>query len=85
MARVSQSYDFAKEVSVPQILKVLQARGIRTSGAVWVHDALKEYLAHNISLGDICIAAEARACGKPVASFDRDFDGISGVVRYEPK
>jgi len=80
-----KSYSIGKEIAVPEILRVLQARGIRTSGAAWIRDALEEFLGQNMSFGDICIAAEARALKKPVATFDRGFDKLEGVTRFEPK
>lgn len=68
-----------------EVYKFLRNPGLRTTAPAWLFDALAEFQARNISFGDACIAAEARAFGKAVASFDRDFDGFAGVRRFEPE
>lgn len=59
--------------------------GVRLTAPVWILDALEECQRRNVSFGDACIAAEARVSKLAVMSFDRDFDSMDGVTRYEPR
>jgi predicted nucleic-acid-binding protein len=68
-----------------EIPKLLSAPGVKLLGSPWVLEALESYRTGNASFGDACIAAEARAEGLPVASFDRDFSGFPGIEWFEPK
>lgn len=77
-------YKTDKELAVSEVLKILDSRGVRLSAPHWFRDAINAYRSQSISFGDACIAAEARASGIAAASFDRDFDEIEGVERYEP-
>jgi len=72
--------DIAREMT-----KILTTPGIKFRGPTWVFDAIEELGMRNVSFGDACLAAEARVDKLPVASFDRDFDGLDGVTRFEPK
>jgi predicted nucleic acid-binding protein len=47
-------------------------------------DALALFSRFDIDFGDACIAASALQQDVPVCSFDRDFDAIPGVRRFEP-
>ena len=67
-----------------QMLMLLKGTGIRVTAPAWILEALAEYGARNVSFGDACLAAEARAREITVASFDRDFDSFTGVVRFDP-
>ena len=68
-----------------EISNFLSGFGIRVAAPPWVLDALEECQRLKVSFGDACIAAEARARGIPILSFDSDFDRLPGVARFEPK
>ena len=68
-----------------EILKLLTAPGVALTCPHWVLEAVEDYQARNISFGDACIAAEAKADQTPIASFDRGLDKFPGIKRHEPK
>jgi predicted nucleic acid-binding protein len=68
-----------------ELLKLLTAPGVTTTCPHWVLEAVEDYQTRNVSFGDACLAAEARADQTPVASFDRDLDKFPGVKRHEPR
>ena len=78
-------YGIDRSEIAKELLKFLKGVGISTSAPSWMLDALNECETRKVSFGDACMAAEARATGKAIASFDRDFDSFAGVVRFEPK
>jgi len=68
-----------------ELLKLLTAPGVTTTCSHWVLEAVEDYQNRNISFGDACLAAEAKADQTAVASFDRGLDKFPGVKRHEPK
>lgn len=68
-----------------EVLKFLKAEGVKVLAPDWLLEALDECERRNVSFGDACIAAEARSLGRIVAAFDRDFDSMEGITRYEPR
>jgi len=68
-----------------ELLKLLTAPGVALTCPHWVLEAVEDYQARNISFGDACLAAEAKADQFPVASFDRGLDKFPGLKRHEPK
>ncbi len=68
-----------------ELLKLLTAPGVTLTCPSWVLGAVEDYQARNVSFGDACLAAEARAGQTPVASFDRGLDKFPGLKRHEPK
>jgi predicted nucleic acid-binding protein len=78
-------YKVERTVAATEMVKIMNAPNVLISAPFWIHDAVNEYLARNVSFGDACIAAEARASSFVVASFDTDFDGFAGIERFEPK
>lgn len=66
------------------ILTVLSSPGIKLRAPSWVMDAVADFGKLKTSFGDACIAAEAKASGLAIASFDQDFDSFPGVRRYQP-
>ena len=77
-------YRVEREDIAREFLKVLSAPGIKLAGPSWTLEAIEEYRARNVSFGDACLAAEARAEKLPIASFDRGLDGFAGIKRFEP-
>ena len=68
-----------------ELLKLLTAPGVTMTCPWWVLEAVEEYQNRNVSFGDACLAAEAKADRTAVASFDRDFDKFPGLKRHEPR
>ena len=77
-------YKLPRKAIADELLKLIDAKGIRLRAPAWTKEALREFGARGVSFGDACIAAEARASGLKIVSFDRDFDSFEGVMRYEP-
>jgi predicted nucleic acid-binding protein len=77
-------YGVAREDIGRELMKVLTAPGVKLAGPSWVLQAVEEYGMQNVSFGDACLAAEARAEKLAIASFDRGIDALPGVRRYEP-
>lgn len=59
--------------------------GIRLAERELLLDALERVQKTGIHLVDAYLAASAAESKLPVASFDRDFDRIPNVQRFEPK
>jgi len=68
-----------------ELLKLLTAPGVKLTCASWILEAVEDYRTRNISFGDACVAAEAKAEGIAVASFDRGLDKFPGIKRHEPR
>jgi predicted nucleic acid-binding protein len=68
-----------------ELLKLLTAPGITLTCPHWVLEAVEDYQMRNVSFGDACLAAEAKADHIPVVSFDRGLDKFPGLKRHEPK
>ena len=68
-----------------EISNFVNGFGVRLTAPGWVLDALEDCQRRNVSFGDACIAAEARSSKLVVMSFDRDFDSMEGITRYEPR
>ena len=77
-------YGIAREDIAREFMKVMTAPGVKLAGPSWVLQAVEEYGMRNVSFGDACLAAEARAENLAVASFDRGLDALPGLRRYEP-
>ena len=68
-----------------ELLKLLTAPGVTLTCPNWVLEAVENYQTQNVSFGDACLAAEAKAEQIAVASFDRGLDKFPGLKRHEPK
>ncbi|MCE0522428.1 MAG: PIN domain-containing protein [Methylacidiphilales bacterium] len=68
-----------------ELLKLLTAPGVTMTCPHWVLEAVGDYQNRNVSFGDACVAAEAKADQTSVASFDRGLDKFPGVKRHEPR
>ena len=68
-----------------ELLKLLTAPGVTTTCPHWVLEAVEDYQTRNVSFGDACVAAEAKADQIAIASFDRGLDKFPGVKRHEPR
>jgi predicted nucleic-acid-binding protein len=68
-----------------ELLKILTGAGIKLTCPTWILQAIDDYRTRNVSFGDACLAAEARANRVAVASFDRGLDKFPGLKRHEPK
>jgi len=68
-----------------ELMKLLTAPGITLTCPAWILEAVEEYQLRNISFGDACLAAEAKADQISVVSFDRGLDKFPGLKRHEPK
>ncbi|HZZ56873.1 MAG TPA: PIN domain-containing protein [Opitutaceae bacterium] len=77
-------YQVAREDIGRELLKVLRAEGVALTCPDWILDALEYYRTRNVSFGDACLAAEAAAGGKAIASFDRGFKLFPEIERFEP-
>lgn len=77
------------KITLPEVAREIgnfvSGFGVRLTAPAWILDALEDCQRRNVSFGDACIAAEARASELTVASFDTDFDRFPGVARFEPK
>jgi predicted nucleic acid-binding protein len=68
-----------------ELLKLLTAPGVTLTCPHWILEAVEDYQNKDVSFGDACLAAEAKAGHTPVASFDRGLDKFPGLKRHEPK
>jgi predicted nucleic-acid-binding protein len=67
-----------------ELLKIVNAQGVVLFCPAWIIEAIEGYRANNVSFGDACLAAEAKAEGLPVASFDKGLSRFAGLVRFDP-
>jgi len=67
-----------------EMLKIVNAQGVVLFCPAWIIEAIEVYRTNNVSFGDACLAAEAKAEGLPVASFDKGLSKFAGLVRFEP-
>jgi predicted nucleic acid-binding protein len=77
-------YEAERSEIAAELLKILTAPWLRLTAPAWVLDAVEEYRIANVSFGDACMAAEARTRKVDVAAFDRGFDKLPGIKRFEP-
>ena len=68
-----------------ELLKLLTAPGVTLTCPHWILEAVEDYQTRNVSFGDACLAAEAKAQQIAVASFDRGLDKFPGLKRHEPR
>ena len=68
-----------------ELLKLLTAPGVSLTCPHWILEAVEDYQIRNVSFGDACLAAEAKADQTAVVSFDRGLDKFPGLKRHEPK
>jgi predicted nucleic acid-binding protein len=68
-----------------ELLKILTASGVTTTCPGWILEAIEDYQNRNVSLGDACVVAEAKADQLTVTSFDRGLDKFPGFKRHEPR
>lgn len=61
---------------------LFKSRGFKLLEEEVIFDALERHEAQNISIADTYLAALSVNLGYKVASFDKDFDKLSGVTRY---
>ena len=78
-------YEADREDIGRELLKLLTAPGVAMTCPPWMLEAVEDYQTRNVSFGDACLAAEAKADQTAVASFDRGLDKFSGLKRHEPK
>jgi predicted nucleic acid-binding protein len=78
-------YEIDREDIGRELLKLLTAPGVTTTCPNWVLEAVEDYRTRNVSFGDACLAAEAKADQLPVASFDRGLDKFPALKRHEPR
>jgi predicted nucleic-acid-binding protein len=67
-----------------ELIKILRAPGVTLACPDWALDALEFYRTRNVSFGDACIAAEAVASDREVASFDQGLKRFPEITRHEP-
>jgi predicted nucleic acid-binding protein len=77
-------YEYPRAALVEAISSLLALPSIRLEDEPRILSALALYGQRGISFVDAYIAAVALAGESPVASFDRGFDRIPGLVRIEP-
>jgi predicted nucleic acid-binding protein len=70
-----------KEVAA-KLRMLLKSRGFKVLDEVVTFDALDRHYQFNISIADTYLAALSVSLGHKVASFDKDFDKLTGVTRY---
>jgi predicted nucleic acid-binding protein len=68
-----------------ELLKLLVAPGVKLTAPPWILEAVETYRTRNVSFGDACLAAEAKADQVAIASFDHGLEKIPGVKRHEPR
>lgn len=69
---------------VTVLLAIVQNAGVKTQDADAVTDALQRFASRNVDFPDAWLAARAAQLGRPVASFDRDFDKFKDIQRFDP-
>lgn len=78
-------YGVERKTAAEKLSALLQQRGVKLRDANQVLSALDRLQIANIGFADAFLAAGAAEETVSVASFDRDFDKIKDVTRYEPK
>ena len=68
-----------------ELMKLLVAPGVTLTCPHWILEAVEDYQNKNVSFGDACLAAEAKADRTTVVSFDRGLDKFLGVRRHDPR
>ncbi len=77
-------YGVDRKTAAEQISLLIQQYGVRLRDADQVFGALRLLQTAKIGFADAFLAAGAMAEKVPVASFDRDFDKLKGMTRFEP-
>ena len=77
-------YGVDSKTAAEQISLLIQQHGVRLRDADQVFGALRLLQTVNVGFADAFLAAGAMAEKVPVASFDRDFDKLKGMTRFEP-
>jgi predicted nucleic acid-binding protein len=78
-------YGIERGMAAEKLSGLLQQRGVKLREGSQVLSALERLRMANVGFADAFLAASAAEEGISVASFDRDFDKLMGVMRYEPK
>ena len=78
-------YEVERQDIGRELIKLLTAPGVTTTCPHWILEAVEDYRTRNVSFGDACVAAEARADQITVASFDRGLAKFPGIKLYEPR
>jgi len=77
-------YGVDSKTAAERISLLIQQHGVRLRDADQVFGALRLLQTVNVGFADAFLAAGAMAEKVPVASFDRDFDKLKGMTRFEP-
>ena len=78
-------YEMERKEVASKLSAFMQSRGIEAVESARVLDALNRCRDRGVHFADGYLAAAAAELGRPVASFDRDFDKFKDVRRIEPK
>jgi predicted nucleic-acid-binding protein len=82
--KLERHYGIERAAIGRELLKIVNAQGVVLFCPAWIIEAIEGYRVNNVSFGDACLAAEAKAEGLPVASFDKGLSKFAGLVRFEP-
>ena len=78
-------YEMDRKEVASKLLLLLKSRGFKALEEEIMFDALERHHQFNISIADTYLAALSVNLGLKVASFDKDFDKLTGVTRYAMK
>jgi predicted nucleic acid-binding protein len=77
-------YGVERKVAAEKLSVLLQQRGVKLREAAQVLATLDRLQTVNIGFADAYLAAGAAEEKVSVVSFDRDFDKLADIVRYDP-
>ena len=77
-------YRVERKSAAEKLSLLLQQRGVKVRDATSVLATLARLQTVNIGFADAYLAAGAAEEKIPIASFDRDFEKLKDVTRYEP-
>ena len=78
-------YKLPRKEVAGTLLEFIKRSGVRLSEREILMDALQRVKVTGIHLVDAYLASLSVETAMPVASFDRDFDKLGDVTRFEPK
>ena len=77
-------YHYGREEVRDALLPILDSPNIDVQDREILISALNIFCTHGINYVDACLIAEARMTDQSIASFDKDYDKISGSLREDP-
>lgn len=77
-------YHYSSKEVQEALLPILESPILDVQDREVLITALEIFTQTGVDFVDACLAAEARLTSQPIASFDKDYDKIPGVLRLDP-